>query len=341
MEKFIGNYLSQANRDFPLDCETLQYLQDQIDLIQQLGAALGHGVILSGCLENNAHTSASDGLILINRDDTFEILPFEGGITTMGVYVKEEPVSVTSQGYDYPQAYTRRTLASGLGEEHYDWSEFKRLKTPAELETLIDELRAQHEADIAALGARPFGTIDLFAGADIPEGYALCDGRELRQTDYPKLFAALGTTYNRAADYNGNAYTTQSGYFRLPDLRGRFVVGLSNNDEEYALGKAGGSKTLSLKEENLPAHTHTVKDLMFATNGSSEITKGTVNLDGENCPAGNAGISGMKMRCQTKNDGLDAVQYVEHDTKSAGQATPTPANNRPPYYALAYIMRLG
>lgn len=27
MEKILGNFLTQANRDFPLDCETLEYLQ--------------------------------------------------------------------------------------------------------------------------------------------------------------------------------------------------------------------------------------------------------------------------------------------------------------------------
>ena len=28
MDKITGNFLSQANKDFPLDCETLEYLQN-------------------------------------------------------------------------------------------------------------------------------------------------------------------------------------------------------------------------------------------------------------------------------------------------------------------------
>ena len=44
------------------------------------------------------------------------------------------------------------------------------------------------------------------------------------QKDYPELYAAVGAAFNRAMSENGVAYTTTAGYFRVPDLRGRFYL---------------------------------------------------------------------------------------------------------------------
>ncbi|MBR6022237.1 MAG: hypothetical protein IK066_07445 [Kiritimatiellae bacterium] len=68
------------------------------------------------------------------------------------------------------------------------------------------------------LGPVPVGTIVLFYGTDVPDGWALCDG--------------TGGT---------------------PDLRGRFVVGAGKN---YALCSTGGVETVTLDVSNLPEHAH-------------------------------------------------------------------------------------
>ena len=60
----------------------------------------------------------------------------------------------------------------------------------------------------------PAGSVMAFAGPAVPAGWLLCDGRELRQADYPGLFAAIGTAWGGG-----------SGTFRLPDLRGQFLRG--------------------------------------------------------------------------------------------------------------------
>ncbi len=60
----------------------------------------------------------------------------------------------------------------------------------------------------------PAGSVMAFAGPTAPAGWLLCDGRELRQVDYPGLFAAIGTVWGGG-----------SGTFRLPDLRGQFLRG--------------------------------------------------------------------------------------------------------------------
>ena len=46
MNKTLGNFLTQANRDFPLDCETLDYLQKLAGLAALAGNIAGDRVVL-------------------------------------------------------------------------------------------------------------------------------------------------------------------------------------------------------------------------------------------------------------------------------------------------------
>lgn len=80
------------------------------------------------------------------------------------------------------------------------------------------------------------GSILIWPGATIPEGYLLCDGQAVSRTQYAALFAAIGTTYG-----TGDGSST----FALPDLTGRVAVGKSGEAEFSALGKAGGEKAVS------------------------------------------------------------------------------------------------
>lgn len=66
----------------------------------------------------------------------------------------------------------------------------------------------------------PFGTIVAFAGEpnDIPRGWLLCNGDEVKRVDLPNLFDAIGTAWG------GNGNTT----FFIPDLRGMFLRGVDN-----------------------------------------------------------------------------------------------------------------
>ena len=62
----------------------------------------------------------------------------------------------------------------------------------------------------------PIGTVLPFAAENPPLGYLLCDGALVSRTEYPVLYQTIGTTYGAAG---GGIY------FRLPDMRGRFVLG--------------------------------------------------------------------------------------------------------------------
>ena len=45
----IGNFLTQPNKDFPLDCDTLDMLQAGTALVAALGNIAGDKLILTGC----------------------------------------------------------------------------------------------------------------------------------------------------------------------------------------------------------------------------------------------------------------------------------------------------
>lgn len=124
------------------------------------------------------------------------------------MYIRLEDIAVTAQGYDYPKAYTRRTLAPGVGAENFSWADFRKPKTPAELEKMIADLKTEQGNMAAQAQTEPLGIVKMWAGSNVPENYALCNGAEMRITDYPELYKAIGTTFNAALSANGSKLTT-------------------------------------------------------------------------------------------------------------------------------------
>lgn len=324
MKTILGNFLSQPNRDFPLDAETLDYLQSLSKMAAIIGNIAGDKVILIGC-EKQGSDSRSAGYVFMRTKGApeGEILYWEGGSTSSGMYLKTEAVKVTANNVEYPEAYTRRSLAPGIGGEHYDWADFIDIPT-------IKELRAENEKrqkEIADMRPIPIGSIHLWAGTTTPDDYLLCDGTAHKTTAYPELYAAIGSAFNSAPGENGNKYNTNAGEFRVPDLRGRFVVGISDSDEDYNKGNAGGLKTVSLITDQLPAHSHSLKDYYYAESDTSKISGTSNDLISTNNKVGSGSTD--------KNN--DHLVYYQHETNEAGSGKSH--ENRPPYYALAYIIR--
>lgn len=92
----------------------------------------------------------------------------------------------------------------------------------------------------------PAGLIEPFAGSTVPAGFLLCDGAAVSRTTYATLYAVIGDTFGA-----GDGSTT----FNLPDLSGRVPLGVSST---HLLGSTGGSETVTLTEQELPAHVHEV-----------------------------------------------------------------------------------
>ena len=118
MKQTQGRFLLQPNRDFPADCEMLDYIQTNAHIVSIIGNLAGDKAVLLGCEPLN-ETQRGEGYVFLRTKDhpEGEVLFWEGGSTSGGMYLKQETISVQAHGYDYPEAYVRRSLAAGVGSE--------------------------------------------------------------------------------------------------------------------------------------------------------------------------------------------------------------------------------
>src|SRR3954453_6845221 len=98
--------------------------------------------------------------------------------------------------------------------------------------------------------AQPYiGEIRLFGGNFAPAGWAFCDGSTLPISEYDTLFNLIGTTYG------GDGQET----FALPDLRGRVPVHQGTaSGPTFQLGESGGTESVTLTAQQIPAHSHSL-----------------------------------------------------------------------------------
>ncbi len=114
----------------------------------------------------------------------------------------------------------------------------------------------------------PAGVIAYSATATVPDGWLECNGSNISRSAYPRLFAALGTTYGV-----GDGTTT----FGLPDLRGEFIRALDSGrgvDPGRTLGSSQGS--------DVEPHSHGIAysgTLLYSGGGGNPYTAfgGAVN----------------------------------------------------------------
>jgi len=108
----------------------------------------------------------------------------------------------------------------------------------------------------------PAGAIMPFGGEEAPQGWLFCDGSEVQKSDYTELYNAIGFNFKDASLLSDAGVNT----FALPDLRGRFALGLDNmggpsanrvtDIAADAIGGNAGSETKNINVENLPEHEH-------------------------------------------------------------------------------------
>lgn len=155
-------------------------------------------------------------------------------------------------------------------------------------------------SDFVGNGTVPLGGIIMWSGTQVPSGWALCNG----QTS------------------NGRS---------TPNLQDKFIVGAGS---AYAIGGTGGSTSVSLSIANLPAHAHTYRDGMYREVGNTDS-----NDKGEGQTGYYIVSDGVRTWGSSSTDGDNTATLFQN------RATWNTGGNqafdiRPPYYALAFIMRV-
>lgn len=124
-------------------------------------------------------------------------------------------------------------------------------------ETTPDEATQVFQAiwDSAKYMTFLIGMVSDFAGPLTDDsGWLQCDGTAYLISDYPDLYAVIGTTYN--------VTTPPDGYFCVPDLRGRVRATVNSGETRLpdwadAGGGTGGESDHVLTIDEMPAHSHT------------------------------------------------------------------------------------
>ena len=192
-------------------------------------------------------------------------------------------------------------------------------------------------ANLTGIEAFVTGMIILWSGAAnaIPSGFVLCNGS------------------------NGT-----------PDLRGKFVVGYHDGNNDYDVGDTGGSETVTLSTSQIPSHSHTtnnhshnasvsdpghghsvsISDPGHKHNTSVDGAKLFPGNGGAHVPYGGAGgYPGTHFNMSNANTGISANASNANTSISVSIGNQNPTTNteggggahenRPPFYALCYIMK--
>ena len=187
--------------------------------------------------------------------------------------------------------------------------------TAAELNKLDGYTGTATDLNEAVAHYVPSGGIIMWSGAvsAIPTGWVLCDG-------------------------------TNS----TPNLIDRFIVGSgTDSGGTHDVGDTGGTNSLTLTEAQLPSHTHGAGTLATNETGDHYHLDGTVMDSGaEDTYGSTVDASATRVdqsQSETKNNHAHTSTAGAHSHTISGSTGSTGSgssiDNRPAYYALAFIMK--
>ena len=182
-----AQYTGRPERNYPLSTETLDFIQGQVLLAAEWAKMAGGNYILSGCEDTGDRIG--DGTLIIEG----EVLPFVGGIKQGMIRIVTTKTSITAGGNTYDEARTFRAAQFGRNlqdAETYPWADFKPLPTN---KFLLENSATKKELEALRNLAMPKGGIIMWSGtvADIPAGFALCDGSTVNGVRTPRSAGAL------------------------------------------------------------------------------------------------------------------------------------------------------
>ena len=173
--------------------------------------------------------------------------------------------------------------------------------------TSVGDIVAGSSAQFKGYGTIPINGIIMWSGsvATIPSGWALCDGTS-------------GT----------------------PDLRERFIVGAGGDNPAvagttgYNPGTQGGLNSVTLDSTQIPAHSHVAISTTTTTISPATVLTSLTTASAARGTQGSTAIISITETLSATSGISTTTTTIQPNTGGGGSH-----ENRPPYYALAFIMR--
>ena len=169
------------------------------------------------------------------------------------------------------------------------------------------------------------GEIRAFGFGYTPLDWLPCDGSLVPISEYDQLFSLLATRYG------GDGQTN----FGIPDLRGRVLLGANPNLLPFEPGFSGGSETVSLTVNTMPAHNHNLqvvaRKAAAQISGAAAYPGPTVYLTNAYCKGSLKGIVAYSANLAPGN-----IQMGQETIAMTGAGAPH--ENRAPYLTVNYCI---
>lgn len=163
----------------------------------------------------------------------------------------------------------------------------------------------------------PVGSIICYAGQTNPTGWLFCNGDEVLKTTYHNLYSIISNNYGIASNSN---------YFVLPNLKEKIPMG-SSGETNFRLGNTGGTKTVTLEENQLPSHIHTGTTNTTGLHSHNATDSGHNHLYSDAYFAENSGGEQNVYGTSAGTDYDNDYRYRPTQSTNTGYANITVANN--------------
>lgn len=341
------HFTNNDNQKFPLSTEALAFMQEQIKLAYGLTDLAGQNIIVK-------QSSATEtGLVIYDG----ELLPLTGTPARF-ITIAQSTEQVNVEGRFTGTVRTTRTAVYAASVRIRVGSSNTGSKAASAFTVLKSISTLMSELDEAKQHVMPKGSVIAWSGTcdcdHVPYGFIPCgaffsvapqnfgNGSAVgyaEQTKWREKYADLGITVSSKLNSGSSSIgvlITQCNGVTIPDLTDRFIVQAGGN---YAEGTTGGANTVTLSVNQMPSHDHggnTSEDGAHQHYSDFNTYKNATESSSTNYTRNRFARANGDHEIQRVSSNNTGSHSHSISAQGGGQAH----ENRPPFYALCYLIKV-